>query len=73
MTAAICRGRKPLYTFGCWFDKTSKQSKIEKMHQVLRALGAERLAAIPKASTADLDGAGGCSPWVDPPVFDDVS
>jgi hypothetical protein len=41
--AVICRDRKPLYTFGCWFDKTSKSR--EKMHQVLRALEAERLAA----------------------------
>jgi hypothetical protein len=51
--AVICRGRKPLYTFGCWFDKTRKQSRIEKMRQVLRALEAERLAAIPETSTAD--------------------
>jgi hypothetical protein len=55
MVAVICRDRKPLYTFGCWFDKTRKQSRIEKMHQVIGALEAERLAALQKASTADLD------------------
>jgi hypothetical protein len=53
MIAVICRGRKPLYTFGCWFDKRRRLSRTEKMHQVLKALEAERLAATPEASTAN--------------------
>jgi hypothetical protein len=55
MIAVICLGRKPLYTLGCWFDKTRKQSRIENMHQVVGALEAERLAALQEARTADLD------------------
>ena len=53
--AVICRDSKPMYTYGCWFDRTRKRSRIEKMHQTLRALEAERLAATPEARTADPD------------------
>lgn len=56
MIAVICRTRKPLYTFGCWFDKTRRSRR--KIFPILRALESERLAAIPDTGSCAVLGGG---------------